>query len=71
MTYKNVTDYTTITAADPLSLEQQVKEMLLDNWQPLGGGFMGTEVSLYRNAKVEVDVWCQTMVLRIPRKGDE
>lgn len=69
MSRVEVTDYTTVEAEDWLTLEQQVKEMLNDGWQPLGGGFLGTaRVRNVFDQQVRVPVLCQTMVLRGKRR---
>lgn len=60
-----VSDYMTVTGNDPLHLEQQVREMLLDDWQPLGGGFTGVEHGHNQfREPITITVWCQTMVKR-------
>lgn len=64
-----VDDYTTVVGATPLDLEQQVREMLHDDWQPLGGGFYAVEEGMdIHHVHKHHGVWCQTMVRRVKDK---
>jgi hypothetical protein len=70
MSYKSVTDYMNVDASDLLSLEQQVREMFHDGWQPIGGVAIGLESASNQFGSVGPmrTVYLQTMVQRKNKK---
>ncbi len=65
MSYRSVNDYATVEGRDLLDLEQQVREMLNDGWQPVGGGFSAVHSERTERGFTEsYPLFYQTMVKR-------